>query len=423
MIKISKKLAFALLAFTAAGFARAQEAHSAQSSEESAQTKVFAPATLADKNMDFFFRVPPNTLMIPNVRRVYRDEKFLLIPLGINLVKKNGDTFKGMFRILLKDPSGRTKVMAEKEIDDVVSVKDALYMFPATAEIFFEETDGLGDYEITLELENLDTGEKTSAATPVTLAEWAKPSPADAGDINRKVVSFNGSYSPEDLYAIFTSPGLSMKQANIPVNYSLYSFFKNAFMKHDFLLKFLAEDFKTQTGEQRYNTLLVFGALDKLGMLDATESEIETAKEMTKFAKEFENYAACSLDSLWGDFFATGRYEPVEKLIEATKYKSEGKKLLARMKDESVEITEEELQKGILYMAAGWSIDANMPRNPLLNRYVNYAFMHMNEQEKQDFVEALKDGRKRMDSSQNPADAKREESAPIDPELQTEQPQ
>ena len=64
-----------------------------------------------------------------------------------------------------------------------------------------------------------------------------------------------------------------------------------------------------------------------------------------------------------------------------------------------------------------------MPRNPLLNRYVNYAFMHMNEQEKQDFVEALKDGRKRMDSSQNPADAKREESAPIDPELQTEQPQ
>ena len=47
----------------------------------------------------------------------------------------------------------------------------------------------------------------------------------------------------------------------------------------------------------------------------------------------------------------------------------------------------------------------------------------MNEQEKQDFVEALKDGRKRMDSSQNPADAKREESAPIDPELQTEQPQ
>ena len=236
-------------------------------------------------------------------------------------------------------------------------------------------------------------------------------------------MSFNGDYSPEALYAMFTSPGLSMKQSNIPVNYSLYSFFKNAFAKHDFLLKFLAEDFKTQKGEQRYNTLMVFGALDKLDMLDATESEIETAKEMTKLAKEFENYAACSLDSLWGDFFATGRYEPVEKLIEATKYKAEGKKLLARMKDESVAITEEELQKGILYMAAGWSIDVNMPRNPLLNRYVNYAFMHMSEQEKKDFAEALKDGRERMDSSQNPAETQPEESAPLAPEPQTEQPQ
>lgn len=415
MIKDFAKTAFTILGLIAAGIAGAQDAPSAQTPEENGQTRVFAPATLADKNMDFFFRVPPNTLMIPNVRKVYRGEKFLLIPLGINLVQKNGDAFKGKFRILMKNPSGETKVMTEKDINDTVSVKNALYMFPATAEIFFEESDGLGGYEITLELENLDSGEKASASTPIELAEWSTPEPLDAAEINRNVISFNGSYSPEELYAMFTSPGLTMKQEGIPVNYSVYSFFKNAFAKHDFLLGFLAEDFKTQKGEQRYNTLMVFGALDKLDMLDATEIEIETAKEMTKLAKEFEDYAASSLDNLWGEFFATGRYEPVEKLISATKFKAEGKKLIERMNDNSAAITEDELQKGILYMAAGWSIDANMPRNPLLNRYVNYAFMGMNEQEKRDFAEALKDGRERMNLSRNAApaeDGKPEAPAP-----------
>ncbi len=77
--------------------------------------------------------------------------------------------------------------------------------------------------------------------------------------------------------------------------------------------------------------------------------------------------AGIQLDILWATFFATGRYEPILKILSTL----ENKKYVEHL-DNKEEISNEEKQLAVLYQVAYWSLQKNIPKYVLLRAYCNH---------------------------------------------------
>lgn len=78
--------------------------------------------------------------------------------------------------------------------------------------------------------------------------------------------------------------------------------------------------------------------------------------------------AAIQLDVLWAEFFASGRYEPVNKIIGCLQYRP------AQTRREQGEIIDANTrQQAVLYSLARWSLSENLREHPLLRAYCKHA--------------------------------------------------
>ncbi len=395
-----KRFAFSLLSLVCTSLLNAQPEGGVlphpDSPKNFGELALFAPITRADSAMDVFFKVPANTALIPSISKVYRNEKFIYFPLAVNIVEKDGESYRVKYSLSLRDPDGSEKPIFGEIVEGVAQNAKTI-QFVANIGVILEDSDPLGKYEFIYELENLTNGRKAKTITSVELAEWARPEPmASAEEIGDAVWDFNENYLPTTLYSIMTSKALDYRMGN-GANPTLYSFFKFAFERNEFLLAYLAAEFPQMDPLCRANVCILFESFGKSGMLKgASAKELEEAVEFVRNAEaEKDKNMGSVIDFLWGEFFATGKYEPIEKIIGFTKFKAEGKKTLAMMRGEKAGMTDEVLRMGIAYIVSGWSIDARMQKGSLLYKYVRSYLAGKDEKDVKNFFEALRDGRTR----------------------------
>lgn len=147
--------------------------------EKKPPMKAFAAITRAGPNLDFIAKVPMNTVLVPSTAELYKNDVAYYLASAVAVVENDGDEFELKYKIY----SGKVGKPLEKAYEETfkgkLENKQLIVNFPTTIKYMFEDSDEYGDYEFRLEVENLKTGERAEAKTPIKLVKWKRPEPID----------------------------------------------------------------------------------------------------------------------------------------------------------------------------------------------------------------------------------------------------
>lgn len=344
--------------------------------------------TLSDFDASWWFRVPKDAFEIKEVKEVYTMENFSIFPIFLNVSEKAGDEYKIHFTCSIISPD-KTEEKIDA-LDNTFSGKapppTAALEFPTGILAYFEAQDAYGSYSYKIDVENLLTGKKASFSRKINHIEWKSPTPAKTEEEFAKAFhEYSQTFEPQLLYSIFTSDLLNFRQQGSfhGLNPLFYSFMKHAFLRHAFLFEKLRGDFKNLSPKAQENTFLLL-AFTKQKPIDE-----KTLNETQKILQEaiFENYKiednpyTCDKisnpaynDLLWGEFFATGNYPPIRRILDVLGYLDEAayaRKVLGGTINPSL-VDEEKFKQGMANITAAWSLVSNS-ENKLVSSYVNWA--------------------------------------------------
>lgn len=368
--------------------------------EKKPPMKAFAAITRAGPNLDFIAKVPMNTVLVPSTAELYKNDVAYYLASAVAVVENDGDEFELKYKIYAGKVGEPLKKAYEETFKGKLENKQLIVNFPTTIKYMFEDSDEFGDYEFRLEVENLKTGERAEAKTPVKLAKWEKPEPIkDWKELNKAMAQYNSSFNPKIIYAIFTSPHMSYSDNKGNFAYAVYGFTKTAFTRNKFLLTELEKDFPKADKIQRKNTIQLFEMLGegyRLKGLDKSEQGLRDSMwdVVTSIPKtDSIPDSGAALDILWGEFFASGECAPIEKIILCAINNSANcikfSELICAGKNVKDEMSDIESFMGVTAISACWSLLSNYNTNSLAKKYISWSLSNMPKERMDAFNSAL----------------------------------
>ena len=368
--------------------------------EKKPPMKAFAAITRAGPNLDFIAKVPMNTVLLPSTVELYKNDAAYYLASAVAVVENDGDEFELKYKIY----SGKVGKPLEKAYEETfkgkLENKQLIVNFPTTIKYMFEDSDEYGDYEFRLEVENLKTGERAEAKTPIKLVKWKRPEPIkDEKELNKAMTQYNLSFDPKIAYAIFTSPHMTYSDDKGNFAYAVYGFTKTAFTRNKFLLTELEKEFPTADKTQRRNTIQLFEMLGegyRLKGLDKSEQGLRDSlwDVVTSIPKtDSIPDSGAALDILWGEFFGSGEYSPIEKIILCAINNSANcvkfSELICAGKNVKDEMSDIESFMGVTAISACWSLLSNYNTNSLAKKYISWSLSNMPKEHMDAFNSAL----------------------------------
>lgn len=368
--------------------------------EKKPPMKAFAAITRAGPNLDFIAKVPMNTVLLPSTVELYKNDAAYYLASAVAVVENDGDEFELKYKIY----SGKVGKPLEKAYEETfkgkLENKQLIVNFPTIIKYMFEDSDEYGDYEFRLEVENLKTGERAEAKTPIKLVKWKRPEPIkDEKELNKAMTQYNLSFDPKIAYAIFTSPQMTYSDDKGNFAYAVYGFTKTAFTRNKFLLTELEKEFPTADKTQRRNTIQLFEMLGegyRLKGLDKSEQGLRDSMwdVVTSIPKtDSIPDSGAALDILWGEFFGSGEYSPIEKIILCAINNSANcvkfSELICAGKNVKDEMSDIESFMGVTAISACWSLLSNYNTNSLAKKYISWSLSNMPKEHMDAFNSAL----------------------------------
>ncbi|HZL98837.1 MAG TPA: hypothetical protein VFD43_01175 [Planctomycetota bacterium] len=126
--------------------------------------------------------------------------------------------------------------------------------------------------------------------------------------------------------------------------------------------------------------LQLLGEMERFQALSSGDETRSKARSAAERIQELDGgeavVGAPRLDLLWGEFFATGRYAAVRKIVGALSLAPFEPDVGRYIRSAKSAGDMERGVKGMSFMAARWSLDSNMKQHPLVLGYVRYAAEH-----------------------------------------------
>jgi RNAse (barnase) inhibitor barstar len=172
-------------------------------------------------------------------------------------------------------------------------------------------------------------------------------------------------------------------------------FFQHVFADNDFIFENAAKQFGNFTSDEKKRLILMAVLTDN----DAFD-EIIKGRDLRKFYKFAKTIRLPNtsgdintpdhLDSLWGEFMATGKYEPIRKLVSSLKL-STYMGTLEKIKAGELDKNDKEIMRQAYLEAAWgsalWSLTSNCVQIPQVYKYC--IFMYENEDLEDDIKRQL----------------------------------
>lgn len=342
--------------------------------------------TSQDPGLDWWYRIPPNSgPVIETTSELYRGQRFLALPFVVQYARNEAGEFDLVYSIRQTAPDGETtEILSDAEFKAPSAASHIILPLPKYPGGFYEEEDALGAYTFTVTLRDRLAEKTVSAEAEFSLIEWKAPEPFDSQKlISTGTTEFYRTNDPDWLYAAFVSPDLQMEQENTTTGFNgaLLGFFQAAFASNEFLLPHLETAFPDAGPTPRRNILLLRALLNEppLPQQELTEREqaFQDACHSLEFSDPYETLLfPDQLDRLWGEFFATGRYKPVRRLIDALSlapYKETADAALENGKMPEGKDALHNFWRGMTFKAAVWSLGANCKNHRLVRQYCAWA--------------------------------------------------
>ena len=332
--------------------------------------------------LDFWCKIPPECKpLVCSLDHLYIGQKFSAFAM---LSENNGDPSSRPdieYSIVKKNPDGTEALMTT----DDVKLQDGdgtLFCAPNTVCGSFYPCNAIGKYSFSVHAKDKATGETADSETPFELKEWSYPK--GEAEVKSFEVYFC-HFSPDDLFLMTFNKSIDLEswETTGEFNSSFVSFLKYAYLHHDFLLEKYRADFAGRSPLERKRILFLLAITRGKPLPDDVLTDDEKALwkklEALHFHDPYESIESTDdLDSLWGEFFATGEYKPIRRLIDALAAPNLvasqfTKKLL---KEKTAPKTDKEcadFMRGIVYQTAVGSINASCRAYDLVAEYCFYA--------------------------------------------------
>ncbi len=345
--------------------------------------------SLMDSDMDGWYKIPTNSG--PNIHRTYSVYQGQMFNLLIFLRGYSADKNMNLhvrYDVQIYDPNGKptddkgTDILAYQ---GPVGNPEALMLNQQYLKIVFTERYQFGTYKIKVIVYDKISGKTFTSETPIKLIPFVLPKKFES---QKKVEEWLMGYyrNPTPAKAISGAQAIIELDARwLNENLNMLTFFKRIFSDNPFLFKNIAKHFKSFSKEDQQKFLLISNLA---GNLELQPFLIGDNKE--KFENFYNNVkkipdvngeitSAVQLDILWSEFLATGKYEPIRKIVSALALKKY-KGTLDKVKSGEVEVTGEVRKNAYLeatYGSAVWSLISNCKQMPLVFKYC--IFIYENE--------------------------------------------
>jgi hypothetical protein len=229
----------------------------------------------------------------------------------------------------------------------------------------------LGTYKISVEINDRVAKRSASTEDSLRLAEYPDPRPFKSKEeLGAWMMGYNRAPTPVRLLdAVASASAVELFGDDVP-NYALRSFLGAVCRDNPFLQALLLQRFPKLDHVARLAALelLVAAPYDaKPFLAAASDDERKAGERLLKGARPDPLEGAIrdpgQLDELWGMFFASGRFAPIERLAKALSL------------DEQLDGKEKDAATTVLEGAARWSLKSNL-RMPRVRPYCEWMLEH-----------------------------------------------
>lgn len=346
-------------------------------------------ATTQDADLDAWRKMPKNAVpQISTANKVVFGEKFSLFALVRNASVKDGK-FSLKYTITAAAPDGKILTIVEgAEFEGAKKSPRDMIVCPDVIDIKFDRKYQPGTYTFTVSATDQNARKTVSNSAKVEVAQWREPKPIDGDEeLDRAFRTFSLKPSPELLYAMYFSDKLDLEQKNAPynLNFIILGFFKAAFLRFDFLLDELMLKFDSLPPKDRAKVILISRFTGKRPIknshLGAAEIKYQDALYRAEIPNPYENWhrvlAPSQMDMLWGEFYASGAYRPIRRIMNLLANEKESQyaqsllKARLRPKDDA---QWNRFTMGMLHILAVKSILRNAGESDLADQYCVWAY-------------------------------------------------
>ncbi len=345
--------------------------------------------SLQDPDMDWWYRIPSNSgPRISDTRKIFFGEDFNVFA----FVGGAGATTEGKFKLeyslsLLRPDGKRVDIVKNVPFSGDRPSADMILACPDVATLRFDDTYPDGRYEVELSVKDVAGGTQASARAPFYTYKWSPPNPyVERSVVRSKVRNFFEEPSPESLYAIYFSKDFNLEQKNAPnsLNFSYIGFLRAAFKNNAFLIPYIRAAFPDSTPLDRAKIVFLFEILKVEGIDASLLNDAEKKYQQLLRAAEIPDpygewdpvYAATQIDMLWGEFYATGSYKPLRRIIDLiglTEDAAYADKLRAEKKRPETKEQWRKFMLGMASRAALKTLAVNYQKIDLAAKYIEWA--------------------------------------------------
>ena len=349
--------------------------------------------SLMDSNMDGWYKIPPNTG--PHIHRahsIYQDQGFSLLIFFRGYTADQDNNVHVSYDVQVYDPKG---IETDDEGNDLLAYEgpagspNALMLNQQYLKIVFTQKYIPGTYKIKVTAYDKISDESFTSETPIELVSFEMPDKfSSQEEVGEWVMKYYINPTPASaITALQQYVNLDIEWIN--ENLSLLSFFKTIYKDNPFLLKNIAKRFDSFSKEDQKKFLLISSII---GDTDYLLNDISSLPDdLNNYLLEISEFnipevsgeinSAVQLDILWSNFLATGKYEPIRKIVGSLAlYQHKG--TLEKIKSGEIKkVTDAIKAKAYLeatYQSAIWSLTSNMKQMPLVLKYC--LFMYQNEE-------------------------------------------
>lgn len=284
-------------------------------------------ATTQDGDFDMWLKIPAGaTPQISSTNKTVSGEKFSLVVLIKNAAVKDGK-YKVSYTITAKSPAGEDlTIVKSATLEGEKPARADTLASPDVIGLQFDKTYQTGKYAFSISATDLLADKTVSETITVEIVDWVAPKPIETEELlNQAFYTYYIKPSPELLYSMFFSKKLNLEQKSAPyeLNFIMLGFFKAAFAKFDFLIDEILPNFDKFDPLDKSKIILINRLIGrppiKGGMLTPNQIKYQNSLRNAEFPSAYESWhkimGTSQLDMLTGEFYATGAYRPVRRMM------------------------------------------------------------------------------------------------------------
>ena len=337
--------------------------------------------SITDKELDLWFYTPSeHGPKIPTVKTVYQEQMFSLLMFSRVEPVDSQTEIDITYDLKVFSPSN-TLSIDEKDIKYYKGEPVPSFLIPnSVLDIGFDKEEAFGKYRIEAVFTEHVSGRKYTRTSEVELIPFVRPKPfTSKEEYSDWIMNYYSRPNPVQSFAAILYC-VETDNKWIEENYMSLAFHRRIFLDNPFLWEYYARMYETASEAEKKKMLLVAAIVpsdekEKLFVPKIEASLMQLYKDFLKVRipdTDKDLTTGVQLDILWAEFFATGKYQPIKRLVSSLALqKYEG--ILDKIKNKEIKELTEETEKQVMleavYRSAVWSLVSNCTGYDLVHEY------------------------------------------------------